>query len=203
MSVKSKFVLLCALLVAPGADCAYAAANDPAAIPVQTLTSALLESMRAGSTASMTERYRKLEAVIERVFDLPLMTRLAVGADWASFSPEQQRASVAAFTRLTVASYAYNFREFDGEKFEIDDQVVSRGEEKIVRTRLTFPHDTPATLMYRMRGLSGSWRIVDVYYDGVSELTLRRADFVAAIASGGAPVLIAHLNKVSDDLMKK
>ena len=131
------------------------------------------------------------------------MTRLAVGADWASFSPEQQRASVAAFSRLTVASYAYNFREFDGEKFEIDDQVVSRGEEKIVRTRLISPHDTPATLMYRMRGLSGSWRIVDVYYDGVSELTLRRSDFVAAIASGGAPVLIAHLNKVSDDLMKK
>ena len=67
MSVKSKFVLLCALLVAPGADSAYAAVNDPAAMQVQTLTTSLLESMRAGSTASMTERYRKLEPVIERV----------------------------------------------------------------------------------------------------------------------------------------
>jgi phospholipid transport system substrate-binding protein len=169
---------------------------------VQTLVTSLLKSMRAGSTASMTERYQNLEPVIEQVFDLPLMTRLAIGPDWANFSPQQQKASIAAFTRLTIASYAYNFREFDGEKFEIDDNVLSRGEEKVVRTRLISPHDTPATLMYRMRELSGIWRIVDVYYDGVSELALRRSDFAAAVASGGAPALIAHLNKVSDGLMK-
>jgi phospholipid transport system substrate-binding protein len=202
MSVKSKFLLLCTLVFAPFAPSAYAAVTDPAAIQVKTLITSLLESMRAGSTASITERYHNLEPTIEQVFDLPLMTQLAIGPQWASFSPEQQKASVAAFSRLTIASYAYNFREFDGEKFEIDDKVASRGAEKVVRTRLVPSHDAPATLIYRMHELSGTWRIVDVYYDGVSELTLRRSDFVAAIASGGAPVLIAHLNKVSDSLMK-
>jgi phospholipid transport system substrate-binding protein len=53
-----------------------------------------------------------------------------------------------------------------------------------------------------MREVDGIWKIVDVISDGVSELALRRSDFAAAIAAGGAPTLIAYLNKASDGLMK-
>lgn len=198
-----KFImLLFGVLFTPVADSATAAVSDPAAVQVQTLTTSLLKSMRAGPAASMAERYRNLEPVIEQVFALPLMTRLAVGPDWGNLSSEQQRALIAAFSRFTIANYAYNFRDFDGQRFEIDDNVPSRGDDKIVRTRLISPHDTAASLLYRMHEVNGLWRIVDVYYNGVSELTVRRSDFAAAIASGGAPVLIAHLNKASDGLMK-
>jgi len=197
-----KFVmLLCALLLMRVADPAYAAVNDPAASQVQTLTASLLQSMQAGPAQPMTERYRRLEPVIHQVIGLRLMTRLAVGPDWINFSPEQQNALVAAFSRFTIANYAHNFRDFSGQKFEIDD-VVSRGEDKIVRTRIIAGHDTPVNLLYRMREVDGAWKVIDVYSDGVSELTLRRDDFGAAIAAGGAPALIAHLHKVSDDLLK-
>lgn len=200
--MTSKFLmLLCAMLFMPVADPAYAEVSDPATSQVQTLTASLLKSMQAGSAISMTERYRNLEPVIKQVFGLPLMTRLSVGPEWANFPPEQQNALIAAFSRFTIANYAHNFRDFSGQRFEIDD-VVSRGEEKIVRTRIIPAHDTPVNLLYRMREVDGVWKVVDVYSNGVSELALRRDDFAAAIAAGGAPVLIAHLNKVSDDLMK-
>ena len=180
----------------------FAAVSDPAAAQVQMLTNSLLESMRAGSTVSMAERYRKLEPVVQQVFALPLVTRLAVGPDWAGFSSSDQKAVIAAFTRFTTANYASNFRNFDGQKFQIDDNVVSRGEDKIVRTQIIPINDPPVGLLYRMREVDGSWKILDVYSNGVSELALRRSDFAAALASGGAPALIAHLNKASDDLMK-
>jgi phospholipid transport system substrate-binding protein len=202
ISMTPKFLmLLCVLLLMPVADPAPAAVSDPAASQVQTLTASLLQSMQAGPAEAMTERYRKLEPVINQVIGLPLMTRLAVGPDWTNFSPEQQNALIAAFSRFTVATYAHNFHDFSGQKFEIDD-VVSRGEDKIVRTRIIPAHDTPVNLLYRMREVDGVWKVIDVYSDGVSELTLRRDDFVAAIAAGGAPALIAHLHKVSDDLMR-
>jgi phospholipid transport system substrate-binding protein len=198
-----KFVmLLSAVLLMPIAESAYAPVGDPAAIQVQTLTTSLLKSMQAGPAESMSERYRNLEPVIEQVFALPLVTRLAVGPEWAKFSPDQQKALIAAFSRFTVANYAHNFRDFDGQKFEIDDNVLSRGEDKIVRTRVIPAHDTPVSLLYRMHEVDGIWKIIDVYSNGVSELALRRSDFAVAIASGGAPVLIAHLNKASDGLMK-
>ena len=202
ISMTPKFVMLfCILLLMSVADPAYAVVSDPAASQVQTLTASLLQSMQAGPAEPMTERYRRLEPVINRVIGLRLMTRLAVGPDWPKFSPEQQNALIAAFSRFTIATYAHNFRDFSGQKFEIDD-VVSRGEDKIVRTRIIPAHDTPVNLLYRMREVDGVWKIIDVYSDGVSELTLRRDDFVAAIANGGAPALIAHLHKISEDLMK-
>jgi phospholipid transport system substrate-binding protein len=195
-------ILLCAALVLGGAAPARAADSDPAATQVRGLTDSLLKSMQAGSALSMTARYQGLEPVIERAFALPLVTRLSVGPDWANFSPDQQQALVAAFSRYTVANYAHNFHSFDGQKFEIDDAVVSRGQDKIVRTRILQPHDSPVSMLYRMHEVGGTWKIIDVTSEGVSALALHRSDFASAIASGGAPTLIAFLNKASDELLK-
>jgi phospholipid transport system substrate-binding protein len=196
-------MLLCTALLVAAADVATADASDPAAMQVETLNASLLQSMRAGAAQPMAERYRNLEPVIEQVFALPLMTRLAVGPEWASFSPEQQNASIAAFRRYTTANYAYNFRDFGGEKFEVDGNVLNRGNIKVVRTRITSLHETPASVLYRMHEVDGTWKVVDVSFDGVSQLAVRRTDFAAAIAAGGAPQLIAYLNKASDQLMKQ
>jgi phospholipid transport system substrate-binding protein len=195
-------MLLTAVFCVPLADPARAATGDPAVNPVQTLTDSLLKSMRAGTTISMTERYKQLQPVIEQVFAMPLVTRLAVGPEWANFQPDQQKALIAAYTRFTVANYAHNFHDFDGQKFEIDDNVLSRGDDKVVRTRVIPSHDVPVSLLYRMHELDGTWRVIDVISDGVSQLALRRSDFAVAIAAGGAPALIAHLNKSSDALLK-
>jgi phospholipid transport system substrate-binding protein len=203
MSVTPTFMLLlCAAFFVLPPEVSHAAASDPGAIQVQTLTDALLKSMKAGRAESMAERYRNLEPVIEQTFALPLVTRLAVGPDWAKFSPDQQKAVIAAFTRFTVANYAHNFHDFDGQRFEIDDNVLTRGEDEIVRTRVIPRNDAPVSLLYRMHQVDGTWRIIDVYSNGVSELALRRSDFASALASGGAPVLIDHLNKASEILMK-
>lgn len=193
---------LCAVLLLVTVGPVSGASSDPAVTQVKTLTDALLESMRAGATQSMTERYRKLQPVVEQVFALALIAHLAVGPDWTSFSPDQQKGITAAFTRFTIANYAHNFHSYDGQKFEIDDNVATRGADKIVRTRIVPTRDTPVSLLYRMHEVDGTWKIVDVYSNGVSELALRRTDFGAALAAGGPPELIAHLNKSSDLLMK-
>src|SRR5438552_19079444 len=51
-----------------------------------------------------------------------------------------------------------------------------------------FPYTTLFRSLYRMHEVNGTWKIVDVYSNGVSELTLRRSDFAAMLAAGGAPV---------------
>lgn len=193
---------LCALVLAAGTSTARAAVSPPAVRQVQALSSALLESMRTGRTLSVTARYRKLQPVIEQVFDLPFMTRLSIGPAWANFSPQQRAMLIAAFSRYTIANYAHSFRSFSGQSFEVDGNVITRGEDAVVRTTLTSPGATATSLLYRMRQVDGTWRIVDVYFDGVSQLALHRVQFASAIASGGAPVLIAYLNRVSDGLMK-
>jgi phospholipid transport system substrate-binding protein len=177
-------------------------AADPAAAQVDRLDNALLDAMKAGTTAGFTERSAKLTPVIESVFDLRAMTAFAVGPAWAGFSADQQQAVIAAFTRLTVASYASNFHSFGGERFEIDPMVIARGSEKIVQTHLQAPPKAPLSLLYRMHEVDGSWKIIDVYYGAVSQLSIRRSDFAAPVGSGGATELIAHLNSLTADLLK-
>jgi phospholipid transport system substrate-binding protein len=202
LSAAGAATLVGALLFTSAAASTGITADDPAVVQVQTLCTALLKSMRAGRSESMNDRYRELKPIIEQVFALPLMTRLSVGSIWVKFPPGQQRALVTAFTRYTIANYAHNFRSFDGQKFEVDSRVLRRGPEKVVRASIIPSHQSPADLLYLMEKVYGGWKIVDVYYNGISQLALHRADFAGAIGSGGSPVLIAHLNKVTDNLMK-
>lgn len=193
---------LYALALPPALSPVHAAGSAPAVARVQALSSALLQAMKAGPATPAAARYRELEPVIERAFALSFMTRLSVGSAWANFSSQQQAALVAAFSRYTIANYAHNFRKFSGQSFVVDGNVITRGQDEVIQTSLTSPDETPTSLLYRMREVDGAWKIVDVYYNGVSQLTLHRVEFASAIASGGAPVLIAYLNRTSDNLMR-
>jgi phospholipid transport system substrate-binding protein len=189
-----------ALVVAATGPDAWAAPADPAAARVDALHSALIEMMKAH--AGVRERARQITPAVAAAFDLPTMTRFAVGPKWAQMTPAQQSALTAAFARLTVANYAHNFDHFGGERFEIDPNVQVRGADKIVQSKLIPAHDKPVALIYRMRQTADGWKIIDVYYDGVSQLTTRRADFSEPVASGGADGLLSHLNALSDKLLK-
>ena len=179
------------------ASAAHATMADPAAARIEAFDQALIETMKQGPALGAKGRYRKLAPAVETAFDLPVMTQFAVGPSWTTLSPADRQALIAAFTRLSVASYAHNFSSFSGERFDIDPTVATRGPDKIVQCRLTSGAKT-VQLSYRMRSEGGEWKIIDVYYGAISQLTTRRSDFAAPLASGGAKGLIAHLNATAD-----
>ncbi len=177
---------------------AMAQASDPASASVAALDNGLLAIMRAGAGAGQAGRSRQIAPVIERAFDLPLMARLSVGPAWSNFTPHDQLALMAAFRNLTVAQYAKNFNGWSGERFTILPQIETRGTDRLVRTTLTSPGGTSEVLDYRLRQDGGAWKIIDVYYrNAISQLATRRSDFAAVVAKGGAPALIAHLERLA------
>jgi phospholipid transport system substrate-binding protein len=193
---------LAAVVLALAWPAIAAAPADPAAARVDALHNALLEMMKEGPSLGAKGRARKVTPAVESAFDLPTMTRFAVGPKWAQMTPAQQSALIAAFTRLTAANYAKNFDKYDGERFTIDPNVQTRGADKIVQAKLIPAHDKPVNLIYRMRQTPDGWKIIDVYYDGVSQLTTRRSDFAQSVETGGAEGLLAHLNALTDKLLK-
>jgi phospholipid transport system substrate-binding protein len=184
------------------APAAVAAPLDPAAARVDAFDHALLDAMKAGSTLGVKGRARKLAPAVAATFDLSTMTRFAVGPKWGDMTAAQRASLIAAFTRLTVASYAHNFDSFSGERFDLDPNVQARGADKIVQCKLVPPRDKPVALVYRMRQTADGWKVIDVYYDGISQLTTRRSDFAQPVASGGADGLLGHLDALTDKLLK-
>ena len=180
------------------APSALAQSADPAAGTVETLHNALLSIMHAGTAAGQAGRARQIAPAVDRTFDVPQMTRLAVGPGWTGIAPADQTALVAAFRSMTIAQYAKNFDSFSGERFVMTPQVETRGGDKLVRTTLVVPRGNPESLGYRLRQSGGQWKIIDVYYrNSISQLATRRADFARVLATGGAKALVAHLNELA------
>ena len=180
-------------LITVSATPARAASADPAAAQVDALDAALLGAMKAGKAAGAEGRYRTLAPAVARAFDIPTMIRFAVGPGWSSIPAGQQQALTEAFQRLTVASYAHNFDGYSGERFEVDPNVVTRGPDKVVQSKIISAGSAPVVISYRMRQSGEAWKIIDVLYNGsISQLTTRRADFSATLAQGGASALIYH-----------
>lgn len=163
---------------------------------VQSFYRVLLEAMKEGPALGFAGRQRMLAPVIERVFDLPFMTRLVVGPPWRDITVPEQKQLVAAFTAFSIATYANQFSAYGGERF-----VVSPGTTPgpagavIVRSRLIPAHGDTVELDYLMHRRAGHWQVMDVYLTGaISQLAARRSEFATTLRTGGAPALIKLLN---------
>ena len=180
-----------------------AAATDPAATQIEAFDAQLIDVMKDAKSLGMQGRYRRLEPVVAHAFDTATMVRFAVGPTWTTIPEAQQAELHAAFNRLTVASFAHNFSGYSGQRFELNPNVVTRGPDKVVQTTLVSPHDAPITIAYRMRQSGGTWKIIDVFYNGaISQLTTRRADFQSTLQQGGPAALVTHLNALVDKELK-
>lgn len=178
---------------------AGAQVQDVASSPVQALDDGLLTIMKGGKAMGFGGRAARIGPVVDRVFDLPLMTRLAVGPAWTGMTATDKAAVTAAFRRLTIAQYAGNFDGWSGETFTIDAKVESRASDKLVKTVLKSPKGNATQLAYRLRQGTGGWRVIDVFYqNSISQLATRRSDFARIVATGGAKGLVAHLDQLSE-----
>jgi len=192
--VRSRF-LAPTLLLVPAA--AVAQAEDPARATVQALDDGLIAIMKSGKAGGVAGRSALIAPIVDRTFDLPLMTRLVVGPSWNTIAPADQTALVTAFRKMTVGQYARNFDSWSGESFVIAPQVEERAGDKLVRTTLRGSGE-PVSISYRLRQNGGRWKIIDVFYkNSISQLATRRADFSAILASGGPKALIAHLDQLA------
>jgi phospholipid transport system substrate-binding protein len=191
-----RFPVSSALLLALAVPLPALAQTDPARTTVQALDDGLTTIMKAKGTAK--SRAATIGPVIDRAFDLPLMTRLAVGPAWTTTAPADQQALVAAFRRMTIAQYATNFDSWSGERFTIAPQIEARGGDRLVRTTLGTPGKADVAISYRLRASGGTWKIIDVFYrNSISQIATRRSDFATILAKGGAKALVAHLDSLA------
>jgi phospholipid transport system substrate-binding protein len=182
------------------APAASAPAADPAAAQIESFDAALVETMKHGKTLGLEGRSAKLHPTIVQLFEIPAMAQFAVGPRWQTMSPADQKAIIEALTRYTVRTYAKNFDNYDGEVFKVDPHVAAHGPDRLVKTTVTGSSGTPTNLSYRMRQYNGAWKVIDVYYNAVSQVTAERADFASTLASGGATALVHKLDSQTKSL---
>src|SRR6516165_494576 len=188
-----------ALLLAVGtlAESAAALAVDPQN-NVRGFYNTLLTTMKEGRTLGESGRYARLAPVVDRVFDVPSMTRLAIGQSWATLPPAQQQQLTEAFRHYIAATYADRFDSYSGEQLQVTGEQPYNAD-VIVQTKIVKSNGEPTTLNYLMRQNQGSWHISDVYLDGsISQLAVQRSEFNSILRRDGVDGLVMALNRKVD-----
>lgn len=185
---------LCGILLATAAMALSASPQDS----VRGFYEVLLATMKNGGTLGQSGRYAALAPVVNNLFDVPLMARLAVGAAWDTLSPAQQQQIVIAFGRYVSATYADRFDSYSGEQLQVTgDEPYGGG--VIVETKIVKAGQDPVTINYMMRQHQGVWQISDVYLDGtISQLATQRSEFHSILARYGVAGLISTLDRKVD-----
>lgn len=193
------FTLGVALL--PGLTAAQELAPDAL---VKSVTGDVLQIVRTDKDIQSGNTRRVIELIDQKVlphFDFMHMTRLAVGRDWRSATPDQQKALAAEFKTLLVRTYANAFTSYKDQTVDFKPFKMPAGEtDVLVRSEIKQPGGKPVQLDYNLAKEANGWKVYDVIVAGVSLVTNYREQFGQEVRAGGVDGLIKSLQKRNAEL---
>ncbi len=162
----------------------------------------LIAVMKSGKQLGFAGRYDKLYDSVSNSHDLTKVARIVVGKEWEKLSEAQQQKLVDVFVRLSVASYAHNFKDYSGESFVFDSEEETTRGGVVVHSHLIIPDDKPVKFDYMLKEKGDSWRIINIIANGVSDLALKRSEYTTILQREGFDALIAKINEKIDNYSK-
>jgi len=155
----------------------------------------LLETMQSGS--DFPGRFEILAAPVADFFDIATVSRISLGRTWRTLDADSQAQFSALLQHLIVATYADRFDSFDGQSFHtLSTEPASRG--WVVRTELERANGERVSLDYYFREDG----VFNVVADGVSDLSVRRADYNSIVKSEGYAALLERMRDNIAELSK-
>ena len=182
---------------------------------VERLNGALIEVMQGAGALGFQGRYDRLAPVLSAAYDFPVMARISAGRHWRGLDAATRERYVAAFGKVSIATYAARFDGYGGERFEVLGEEPGRRKTIVVRNRLVKNDGETVAIDYLLKvspgasppgappqeGPAGGWRVIDVYLDGkYSELALKRSEYGSVIKNDGIQALIRRLDEKAAQL---
>ena len=145
-------------------------------------------SSLTGANLSAEERATRFRALLVAHFDMPGISKFALGRYWKIANEAQQTEFQKLFEDLLVQSYAKAFARYGGEKFKITGAHGNGDGSMLVNSSVDQPNGDLVMLDWRVEDQSGTIRITDLVVEGVSLRTTHRSDFASAIQSNGGTI---------------
>jgi phospholipid transport system substrate-binding protein len=123
------------------------------------------------------------------------MTAAAVGRNWRTATPEQQKRLQEEFKTLLVRTYAGALTQVKDQTVQLKPlRAAAEDTEVVVRTEVK-GRGEPIQLDYRLEKADAAWKIYDVNVLGVWLVEQYKGQFAQDISSGGIDGLITKLTE--------
>ncbi len=191
-----KYQLALLLLIAGlFVNTSMAGSGSPEEVVVK-MQSSLIQVMKDGEKLGYNGRFKFLEPVIDQSHDMELIIKTILGATyWSQLDNSQKKLIINTFRELSVSTYASRFTQYEGEQFEVVEQRDLPHEQKLVRSQLTKSDGGTVNFDYVLHKTEAGWRIVNILFDGVSDLAIKRGEYRAVMQRDGFPALIELLKE--------
>ncbi|HET7633677.1 MAG TPA: ABC transporter substrate-binding protein [Burkholderiales bacterium] len=182
----------------PAAAPSQPAAHDATTVIAQ-FQETLLSVMKQAGKLGYQGRYQQLAPAVKRTLDIPAIAQIALGQYWSKLDAKQRSQWVDTFTRLSIATYAARFNGYSGEKFTAPTMRPLQGGYVLVQSKLVQSGGDTVSFDYQMRQVNGQWQAINIVANGVSDLALKRAQYVSVIRNSGFDELVRKVKqKISE-----
>ena len=178
---------------------ALAAAQEGPDALVKRTTDEVLAIIKADKDLQSGNISKVVQLAEQKVlphFDFERMTRLAVGRNWATATPEQKQALTKEFRTMLVRTYSSSLSQYRNQTIDVKPSKVGAGDkEAMVRTAVIQQGGPPIPIDYAMEKMDSGWKVYDVVIDGASLVTTYRGTFNDQVQKGGIDGLLKTLQE--------
>jgi phospholipid transport system substrate-binding protein len=176
-----------------GASADAPISTDTPEATVASLHRGLVAASQAHPGNDVDARFKALEPLIEQTHDLAYIAEFALRKQWPTLSEADKKRFVAAFDKLSVMTYASRFKNVTEGTFKSGGPATIESSRAHVLTSIARQGQPDVSLDYMLEQKNGSWRIINIIADGVSDLALKRAEYQRILGSGSLDALIKEL----------
>jgi len=177
------FVLLLGLLLAPLPALAQ---GGPSAFLKGFSQEALQElTDKSASDAQKEQRFRSL---LKQGFDVPTIAQFVIARYWRAASDTEQQEFIQVFEDYLVQRFLPLFAQYDGQGMKVGEARSDSGNKQLFWVPLQIDQSggqQPIQTEWRLRSVSGSYKILDVRAEGASMALTLRDEYASVMRQKG------------------
>jgi phospholipid transport system substrate-binding protein len=197
------FSAILLLLPVAGNTAASTMAPDALARNVTDEVVQILRTDKDLQAGSQKKARDLIETKIAPHFNFTSMTKLALGKNWASATPEQRKALTEEFRALLVQTYTASITLFKDQKIEYRPLKIAPDDTDVLVRSLVKSSGggEPVQVDYGMEKTAEGWKVYNVKIGGISLVENYRGTFNTEIQKSGVDGLIKTLREKNRSLV--
>ena len=160
-------------------------------------------SIKLGSNElSEAQKEANFRELFRSAFDVPAISRFVLGKHWRRASDAQRRDFMVVFEELHMRRFLPLFAQYDEDTIKIDSVQAEAKKPDFFRvsSRIERAEGEPIAVVWRIRDVGESYKILDIVAEGVSMAISLRHEYGAVIKAHGIDSLLQMMRDKSEEL---
>lgn len=170
---------------------------------IKTVTQQVLDQIKADKQIQSGNITRITELVNEKILpytDFTRTTRLVMGRNWNSATPQQQKQIVEQFKMLLIRTYSGALAQVRDQQVQYKPFRASPDDTDVVVRSVVINNGSPIQLDYRLYKTPQGWKVYDINVLGAWLIQAYQQQFNEQISQHGVDGLLQFLTQRNEQL---